>query len=202
MTNLDQRLFYPATERNQKPITDVLAPFLKQANLVLEIASGSGEHCAYWARVFPHLKLQPSDIHEEALNSINAWKHFFDLGNILNPLPLNVMDQTWPETVYDGIIAINLIHISPWACTAALMEKAQKHLKKGGFLYLYGPYRIDGQHTAPSNHDFDGWLKEQDPRYGVRDLSEVVETAQSFGLILQDKILMPANNFSLVFIKD
>lgn len=177
-------------------------PLLAGPKSILEVASGSGEHCVHWAEHFPDCDWQPSDIHPEAIESIKAWRSAKGLENIHEPLYLDVTKDDWPDTTYDAMIAVNMIHISPEICTEALLCKARNHLKAKGFLFLYGPFKVGGEHTAPSNVEFEKWLKEKDPRFGVRDLEEVVLLAKNHRLELAEKIPMPANNFSLVFFKD
>jgi len=199
-THMPHRLFYPATERNRDPILSVLKRFLPPEGEVLEIASGSGEHVVHFAKAYPDIKWQPSDLEEDCLKSILSWKDHLSLENIQPPLSLNTtQSENWPQNQFDALICINMVHISPWEATLGLMEKAAHHVKSGGFLYLYGPYLVDGEHTAPSNISFEGWLKQKDERFGVRDMGEVAAVAVANDLVLEATIAMPANNFSLVF---
>lgn len=196
------RLFYPATERNRTPILDVLSRILSEKGEILEIASGSGEHIVHFAKAFPEITWHPSDLENDCLTSIQAWIDHEQLENINTPLSLDTTENNWPDFVLDALLCINMVHISPWEATTGLMDKAARYLKKGGILYLYGPYRRNGQHTAPSNASFEEWLKEKDPEFGVRHMEEVETEASRNGLTLSQIIDMPANNFSLVFIKD
>ena len=191
----------PAVQRNRDPIYDVLKRVLPPQGDVLEIAAGSGEHAAYFAPKFPGLTWQPTDPNPDQVASIDAWGAETASVNLLPALTLDVLNQPWPVTRADAVICINMIHISPWACTLALLDGAAKVLPGGGALYLYGPYRVDGQHTAPSNVDFDGWLKAQNPEWGVRELGDVTMEAEARGFALDETVDMPANNFSVIFEK-
>jgi len=193
------RLFYPATERNRDVILEVLNRILPKTGHILEVASGSGEHVIHFAKNHPEITWQPSDLAEDSRLSIQAWIDHSGLKNIAPPLALDTTAANWPNTPLDALICINMVHISPWEATLGLMEKAGQLLKENGFLYLYGPYQRDGQHTAPSNASFEGWLKEKDNRFGVRHMEEVEQVAVDNGLKLSQIIDMPANNFSLVF---
>ena len=186
----------PATARNREPIREVLAAHVPASGIVLEIASGTGEHAVHMARAFPEIEWQPTDVDEAALASIAAWRADAALPNLREPLRLDVFDATWPAA--DAIVCINMIHISPWEATLALFGGAARTLAPGALLYTYGPYRFDGQ-TAPSNDDFDRSLKSRDPRWGVRDVAEVAKIATGFRLAAV--VAMPANNHSLVWRK-
>jgi SAM-dependent methyltransferase len=193
----DPRLQSPAAARNRQPILEVLRTVLPDRARVLEIASGSGEHAFHFAGAEPGWIWQPSDPHPHALASIAAWRAQADLPNLRYPLPLDVTAD-WPTGEWDAIVAINLLHIAPWEVAEALMARAGACLVPGGVLYFYGPYRRGGQHTAPSNAAFDADLKRRDPRWGVRELDEVVAEAERHGLALEKTVAMPANNLSLV----
>lgn len=188
----------PAAERNREPIREVLARHLPDAGLVLEIASGTGEHAVHLARAFPQLTWQPTDGDLDALASIAAWANEAALPNLMSPLALDVT-QPWPVTAADAIVCINMVHIAPWETTLALMAGAMRALPPRGLLYLYGPYRFSGAFTAPSNAEFDRSLRERDPRWGVRDIRELTAAASQHGIGLEHVIAMPANNHSLVF---
>jgi len=190
---------YPAAERNQEPIREVLARYLPPTGTVLEIASGTGQHVVYFARHFPTLDWQPTDADEAMLASIAVWRAEAGLPNILPPVALDVMANPWSVTQADAITCINMVHISPWEATLALFAGAVRLMAPGGLLYLYGPYRFDGRFTAPSNAEFDRSLRERDPRWGVRDLRELTAAATRAGLALEHVIGMPANNHSLIF---
>ncbi len=197
---MNERLFYPATERNREPILSVLKEHLPENGQVMEIASGSGEHMMHFARSFPQIEWVPSDPDVQCRQSIAAWTEHLALKNVVVPLALDATnEENWPQGPFDALVCINMVHISPWSATLGLMEKAARLIKSGGILFLYGPYKRDGQHTAESNVAFDGWLKTQNPAYGVRDMADVAEVAAVNGLCLAHVVDMPANNFSLVF---
>ncbi len=182
----------------------MLSEHLPKSGCALEIASGTGQHAAAFAQNFPQIYWQPSDPAADARESIAAWADEMELSNLKSPLNLDVAREGWQdlfETPFDIILAINLIHISEWAVTQGLMRGAGQLLARGGLLYLYGPYRKDGVHTAPSNITVDEWLKAQNDAWGVKDMGEVSEQGELNGLILEKEIAMPANNFSLIFKK-
>ncbi len=199
MTN-DPRRFAPATLRNRDAIQNVLGQRLPSRGLVLEIASGSGEHLVHFARANPpELIFQPSDPTPEARASIDAWVASAGTSNVRPAIELDASTHNWPIDRADAILCINMIHISPWAATQGLMRGAARLLPVGGLLYLYGPYRRNGQHTAPSNASFDEDLRRQNPAWGVRNLEDVTALAISHGFGEPEVFQMPANNFSLVF---
>lgn len=195
----DLRRFAPATERNRDFILPILQRVLPQRGSVLEIGSGTGEHAVYFAARLPGLEWQPSEREPEALASIEAWIAHAGLDNVAPPVLLDVLAPVWPLSAADALVCINVIHYSPWDCTPALFAGAARLLPAGGPIYAYGPYRRDGAHTAPSNEAFDRLLKEIDPRFGVRDLETVADTAAAHGFRLEEVTEMPANNLSLVF---
>lgn len=197
--NPNQTLTSPSVARNRDPILTVLRRILPQTGTILEIASGTGEHAVYFAAALPHLTWQPTDQDEQALNSIAAHRAASGLSNLLPPLRLDAASSDWPVTQADAVVAINMVHISPWQATQGLMAGAGRMLLPGGVLYLYGAYKENGAHTAPSNEAFDQDLRRRNPEWGVRDLEEVVNLATAHGLALAECIPMPANNFSLVF---
>lgn len=192
-------LISPSVARNRDPILAVLRRVLPPAGTILEIASGTGEHAMYFAAALPHLTWQPSDQDEQALRSIAAHSAMSGLPNILAPLVLDAAALEWPIVQADAVVAINMVHISPWQATQGLMAGAGRVLPPGGVLYLYGAYRENGGHTAPSNAAFDVDLRRRNPDWGVRDLEKVAELAGDHGLKLAERIPMPANNLSLVF---
>ncbi|MFN3945921.1 MAG: DUF938 domain-containing protein [Allosphingosinicella sp.] len=198
----DARRSAPHVARNTGPIIDVLRGILPDEGLVLEIASGSGEHALAFARAFPHLLWQPSDADPVALRSIDAWRGAEDLPNLLAPVPLDAVAEGWLVERADAILCINMIHISPWAATVGLMRGAGRLLGRGCPLYLYGAYRRDGVETAPSNEAFDASLRARNPEWGVRRLEEVVAEAERHGLRLDAVLEMPANNLSVVLRRD
>ncbi|HSZ65300.1 MAG TPA: DUF938 domain-containing protein [Xanthobacteraceae bacterium] len=195
----DPRQHRPHVARNREPILDVLKRMLPARGLVLEIASGSGEHAAYFAAALPSLIWQPSDPDTAALSSIAAHREDVGLTNLLVPVPLDVTAPSWPVAHADAILCCNMIHISPWAACEGLMAGAERTLSSGGILYLYGPYKISGRHTAPSNQEFDGYLRAQNPTWGIRDLDEVAALAKRHNFALVETVAMPTNNLSVIF---
>lgn len=198
-TNADQRRSAPAVARNREPLLEALNPYWPEAGTVLEIAAGTGEHAVFMARALPHLTFQPSDPDPDALVSINAWRQAEALPNVKPALALDAAVWPWSAEAAAMVLCINMIHIAPWSATEGLMRGAGALLPPGGVLATYGPYRVDGKHTAPSNEAFEGWLKNRDPAFGVRDMALVAEAAVVHGLVLTAKIPMPANNFTLIF---
>ncbi|MCX4144737.1 MULTISPECIES: DUF938 domain-containing protein [Paraburkholderia] len=197
----------PSAERNREPILAVLREVLPATGRVLEIASGTGQHAICFAGALPGLDWQPSDIDADARASITAWIAHAGLANVRAPLALDVHQPEWgAQTLdkvdqFDAVVCINMIHISPWSATEALFAGASRRLVDGGVLYLYGPYKRGGAQTSPSNDAFDQQLRSRDPAWGVRDMEAVVALGASVGLVCDEPIEMPANNFSLVFRK-
>jgi cyclopropane fatty-acyl-phospholipid synthase-like methyltransferase len=185
--------------RNRDPILAVLKRVLPQTGTVLEIASGTGEHAVYFAAALPHLTWQPTDCDVKALKSIAAHRAASGLANLLPPLALDTTAPEWPVQQADAIVAINMVHISPWRATQGLISGAGRRLPLGGVLYLYGAYKENGTHSAPSNEAFDRDLRRRNPEWGVRNLEDVMELARAEGLDLAERVPMPANNLSLVF---
>ncbi len=197
----DARLYAPATARNREPILDVLRRHLPERGLVLEVASGSGEHTVHFARAFPGLDFQPSDPNRQARASIDAWRDEAGLPNMRPALALDAAAETWPLSEADAVVCINMIHIAPWEAAVGLVRGAAALLRTDCMLYLYGPFRRDGAHTAPSNAAFDRSLRMQDPAWGVRDLEAVTDLTGSHGFCEPAIEAMPANNLSLIFRK-
>ena len=191
----------PSVARNRDPILAVLRRVLPQPGTVLEIASGTGEHALYLAANLPGAIWQPTDRDPDALRSVAAHRAAAALPNLLPPVRLDASGPTWPVEAADAIVAINMIHIAPWAAAQGLMAGAGRVLPPGGVLYLYGPFREHGQHTAPSNAAFDASLKARDPEWGVRDIEAVTDLAGTHGLDFGERVAMPANNLSLIFRK-
>ena len=195
--------YAPATERNRQPILEVLQKVIPQEGNILEIASGTGEHACFFAPYFPNQQWIPSDPDPLLRLSIEAWRQDCKSDNLQIPLDINVTLPDWDEKIDHSaiavIIAINLIHISPWSACQGLMKGVGKTLHSGGILYLYGPYKQKGKHTAPSNEAFDQSLQFRNPDWGVRNLEDVVELAEKYQLNLHKIIPMPANNLSLIF---
>ncbi len=181
------------------PSSMCCAACCRRKGLVLEVASGSGEHAAYFAAKLPALDWQPTDPDAQALASISA--HCADAGlpNLLAPLHLDVTAAQWPVDRADAVICCNMIHIAPWAACEGLIAGAARVLPAGGLLYLYGPYKIGGQHTAPSNQAFDEQLRARNPAWGIRDLDDVTALAARHGFVLAETVPMPANNLSVIF---
>jgi cyclopropane fatty-acyl-phospholipid synthase-like methyltransferase len=198
---MNARQFSPSTARNRDVILLVLRRVLPARASVLELASGTGEHAVHVAAAMPGVIWQPSDPDEGARASISAWIAAERLQNVCAPLDIDVAAEAWSVDgrTFDALVAINMIHISPWEATLGLMAGAGRLLGQGGLLYTYGAYKRGGRHTAPSNESFDAWLKGLDPRFGVRDLESVEKAAQASGLTLREIVEMPANNLSLVF---
>lgn len=187
----------PATERNRDPIAAVLAEALPAQGTVLEVASGTGEHVAFFAERFSALTWQPSDPDGDALASIAAWSE--GRANILPPLEIDASAGDFPAA--EAILCINMVHISPWEATLGLLAGAGEALAPGAPLILYGPYRREGVETAPSNEQFELWLKEKDARFGLRFVEAVSAAAVAQGLSLERLVEMPANNLMLVYRK-
>ena len=190
---------WPAPERNKGPILEVLRRVLPGSGTALEIASGSGQHLAHFAQHLPDWNWLGSDPDPDHLASIEAFRAEHPGDNFLPPLRLDVRTPDWQVPRVDAVLNANMIHISPWSCCVALLQGVARHMRSGGTFVLYGPFRIGGAHTAPSNASFDSSLRRQNEQWGVRDLEEVAERAALFGLELQERIAMPANNQTLVF---
>jgi hypothetical protein len=191
------RAHAPATERNREPILHLLREVLPASGLILEIASGTGEHVRFFAEALPELEWQPSDPDPHALSSIAAWIE--GVPNVREPLPLDASAPDWAIGRADAILCINMVHISPWSATEGLFAGAARLLGQGAPLYLYGPYRRAGVPTAPSNEAFDASLKARNSAWGLRQLEDVIALAGSSGFELDRLVEMPANNLSLVF---
>ena len=195
----DRRQYAPATLRNRDFIVGVLRDVLPTKGVILEIASGSGEHVVHFARNFPSLVFQPSDREPDALQSVAAWLKAMGVTNVRAPMVLDVSQSPWPIASADGIICINMVHISPWETTLGLIRGAAAILPPTAPLYLYGPYKREGFATASSNQAFDRSLSDRNQTWGLRDLEAVAAAAQSVGFSIPTIIEMPANNLSVVF---
>lgn len=193
--------FSPAADRNKQPILDVLRTLLPQSGNALEIASGTGQHIAWFAAALPQWTWQPSDATSAGFGSITAWASEQRVTNVRPPLVLDVMAANWlPEDRrFDLIYCANMVHISPWATTAALMQGSARHLAAAGMLVTYGPYLEDGVPTSPGNLSFDQSLRAQNPAWGIRHLEDVTQQAALAGLRLAARHAMPANNLLLVW---
>jgi hypothetical protein len=197
----------PATERNRAPILEVLQHHLPEDGAILEISSGTGQHASFFAPFFAPRQWLPSDVDDDNLTSIAAWRDASPADNLLAPARIDVgasdwWQRPWPvNQMINAIVNINMIHIAPWACCEGLLRGSEKLLTAGGVLYLYGPFKQGGQHTAASNEAFDTHLKNQNPLWGVRNLESVIELAAQHGLEHRATIEMPANNLSVIFIR-
>jgi len=189
----------PSAERNKGPILDVLARVLPRRGLVLEIASGTGQHVLHFAQALSRLAWQPSDPDAELRESIALRVREERRANVNSPIDLDVTRLPWPLQTADAVVAINMIHVAPWSATPALFEGAKALLAAEHVLFLYGPYRRFGRHTSASNAQFDLDLRAQSPEWGLRDLEAVSDVAAATGFVLAETVEMPANNFSLVF---
>ena len=189
----------PATARNAEPLANVLASELPEKGLVLEIASGTGEHAVFLARRFPQLRWQPSDRDEGALDSIRAWASEAALENIADPILLDAASIEWPIEHADALLCVNMVHISPWEATEGLFAGAAEVLGRGAPLILYGPFIEDGVETAASNLAFDRSLKDRDSRWGLRRLDDLDRLAAKHRFVRTERHAMPANNLVLVY---
>jgi len=195
----DGKWFTSSAERNKDPILAVLARVLPKRGVVLEIASGTGQHVLHFAKALPNLTWQPSDPDTELRESIALRVKEQQLANVNRPINLDVTRLPWPLQTADAVVCINMIHVAPWSATLALLEGTKALLPTQHVLFLYGPYRRFGQHTSKSNEQFDSDLRAHDPEWGVRDLEAVSEAAASSGFVLAEVVEMPANNFSVIF---
>lgn len=205
----DERRFYeaaasgvrrsaPAALRNREAISEVLRDWLPATGVVLEIASGSGEHAIYFAELFPALVWQPSDIHPDALASIEAWRETAELPNVRPPLVIDAASADWPIGQAEALLSINMVHISPWSSALGLIDGAARILPFGAPLILYGPWLKEGVPTVSSNLDFDADLKRRDPEWGLREVDDFAAAAEKQGLALVETRFMPANNMMLL----
>ena len=195
----DGKWSIPAAERNKDPILGVLARVLPRRGLILEVASGTGQHVMHFAEALSDLTWQPSDPDAELRASIALRIREGRRGNVNQPIDLDVTELPWPLQAADAVVAINMIHVAPWSATVALFEGAKSLLSSQDVLFLYGPYRRFGSHTSPSNAQFDLDLRTHNPEWGLRDMEAVSDVAAGAGFVLAETVPMPANNFSLVF---
>ena len=204
---MDDRLFYPATQRNKESIVNVLSRIIKENGSILEIGSGSGEHGVFFQQRFPKIIWQTSDPKLVHRKSISSWIEYAELNKKMpQPLVIDVEKIPWKVPLkisnsFQGIVSINMIHVAKWNCTVALFRESGKLLKKGQFLLLYGPFKISNNHTSQSNYLFDNSLKMQNDFWGIRNLEEVSDEAKKNGFFQEDIIDMPANNFSIIYRK-
>jgi SAM-dependent methyltransferase len=204
----DGRLDAAAFHRNHEPIWSVLQTFLAgKSGDVVEAGSGTGQHVVHFAKHSPGITWWPSDLNESHLKSIEAWRAHAALPNIRPPLRIDLSDSAWCPQMQDGcgppellaVFCANVIHIAPWRVTEGLFAGAVRYLRSDGRLFLYGPFKRDGKHTAMSNALFDTSLREQDADWGVRDIADLEKLAAGVGLALAETVQMPANNMILVF---
>jgi hypothetical protein len=203
----DGRLDAPTFHRNHEPIWSAIGGFLEaRTGDVLELGSGTGQHVTAFARRSPHLTWWPSDIYDSHMASIAAWRAHEGLASVQPPqrIDLGSSDWTWQRDGRTGgplaaMICINVLHISPWAVSENLIGGGARYLADDGRLFVYGPFMRDGQHTAPSNAEFDAHLREANPAWGVRDVGDLSALAQTAGLALAEIVPMPANNLVLAF---
>ena len=204
----DGRLDAAAFHRNHQAIWAVLEKFLAgKSGDVIEAGSGTGQHVVHFARHSPDIVWWPSDTNAQHLKSINAWLLHAGLPNIRTPLRIDLSDPAWCPELHDGrgpgrllaVFCANVIHIAPWRVAEGLFEGAGRYLRADGRLFLYGPFKRDGKHTALSNAVFDTSLRERDAEWGVRDIGDVEKLAAGAGLMLVETVPMPANNLVLVF---
>jgi hypothetical protein len=188
----------PAVLRNREPIVEVLGEWLPEKGLVLELASGTGEHAVFFAERFPTLEWQPSDVHPDALASIKAWRAHAGLPNVREPVVIDAGAAGWPIDRADAVLSINMVHISPWRSALGLLDGAARLLAPGRPLILYGPWLTDDIPSAPSNLAFDQDLKARDPEWGLRRVEDFAAAASERGLNLDQTRAMPANNLMLL----
>ena len=193
------KLFAAAAERNKGPIAETLADIVPAAGLVLEIASGSGQHVTHFATLFRQLTWQPTDVAPQAIASIEAYRKEAELANLLPPLVLDVTTDAWPIERASMVLSINMIHIAPWQASVGLLRGAARVLEGDAPLVLYGPFVIDGDYVAPSNVAFDQRLRGENPDWGIRELRDVERAAKHSGFLLERIVSRPANNQVVVF---
>jgi len=204
---LDNRLFFPATQRNKDSIETVLSRIIKKNGSILEIGSGSGEHGVFFQKRFPNIIWQTSDRELVNRKSISSWINYEKLNKKMpQPIVLDVEKIPWevpPNFVHSlqGIVSINMIHVAQWTNTISLFRESGKLLNKEKFLFLYGPFKIGSKHTSQSNYFFDQSLKKQNDLWGIRNLEDVSDEGKKNGFIQEDIISMPANNFSIIYRK-
>jgi hypothetical protein len=204
----DGRLDAAAFHRNHQPIWQVLEPFLRdKSGDVVEAGSGTGQHVVEFARHNPRIVWWPSDLNDQHLKSIRAWRSHAQLANVREPMRIDLSDPKWCPQMHDGsgpgellaVLCANVIHIAPWRVAEGLIAGASRYLRSDGRLFIYGPFKRDGKHTAVSNAVFDTSLRDGNPEWGVRDVEAVKRLAEAVGLALVDIAEMPANNLVLVF---
>jgi SAM-dependent methyltransferase len=204
----DGRLDAAAFHRNHQPIWAVLQKFLDgRSGDVVEAGSGTGQHVVDFARRSPRVTWWPSDLNDAHLKSIDAWRAHAQLGNVRAPMRIDLSDPAWCPEMHNGsgpgkllaVFCANVIHIAPWQVAEGLVAGASRYLREDGRLFLYGPFKRHGKHTALSNAVFDTSLRDNNPEWGVRDIDDVKALAGSVGLALIETVEMPANNLILGF---
>ena len=204
---MDNRLFFPASKRNKDCIGGELSRIIKKKGSILEIGSGSGEHGVFFQKLFPEIIWQTSDPELVHRKSISSWIQYEKLNKKMpQPLDIDVENISWKiplKLAYSlqGIVSINMIHITQWNCTESLFRGSRKLLNNGKFLILYGPFKIANKHISQSNYFFDNSLKMQNDSWGVRNLEEVDDVAKKNGFFQENYINMPANNFLIIYRK-
>lgn len=194
---------WPAAERNKQPILEALQSIIPQGHgSILEISAATGQHALHFAPHFPGYDYYVSDYDQEHLKTLKRRVAASRIGNLMGPLLLDTTAALWPLAQIDVIYNANMMHIAPFAATVGLFRGAGRTLRAGGYLLTYGPYKVDGQHTSESNESFDASLKQRDPLWGVRDLTDLKLLADEHGLSLMQQRFMPANNLLLVWQKD
>jgi SAM-dependent methyltransferase len=190
--------FAPAAERNRDTILEVLRGVLPESGLVLDVASGSGQHAVYFAAAFPNLEFQPTDIDPDAIRSIAVYRVEAGLPNLKPPVVLDAASDTWPIERAAAVISINMLHIAPWEAGLGLLRGGARVLASGAPLVLYGPFVVDGDFISQSNVAFDANLRADDPRFGLREVREVERAAKAAGFTLEALVPRPANNHMLI----
>ena len=204
---MDNRLFFPATQRNRNYIGDVLSGIIRKNGSILEIGSGSGEHAVAFQKRFPEIVWQTSDPDLIHIKSISSWIKYEELNKKMpQPIMLNVESVPWEIPLklvhsLQGIVSINMIHVARWTSTIALFRESGRLLNKGQYLILYGPFKICNKHTSQSNYLFDHSLKMQNELWGIRNLEKVSLEGEKNGFYQEERISMPANNFSIIYRK-
>ncbi len=195
------RQFSEACERNKGPILDAIKPYLQHSNEVLEIGSGTGQHAVWFAEAMPHLTWHTTDLRENH-PSIIAWVETSELPNLRKPRTLDVGQSVWPVNQVDAIFTANTCHIMPWERVRDMFQGANRVLKPGGHLLIYGPFKVNGEYTSESNKEFDASLKQRDPESGLRDYDDMNRAARHNGFSLIQRHEMPANNMLLAYQKN
>jgi hypothetical protein len=197
--------FSPAADRNKQPILEVLREVLPERGLALEIAAGTGQHTAWFAAGLPGWTWQPTDLDSSSIQAIAGWVDAAGIRNVRPAVLLDVRDAPWPQAsqpfqeVFDAIFCANMLHITPWESCTALMQGAERHLAASGVLITYGPYLEAGVRTSSGNQSFDASLRASNPSWGLRRLEDVTSEAEQAGLVLRQRLAMPANNLLLVW---